>query len=148
MRLLLAGALATITVACTGSHGMSSLSAPSATTPTTTSPAPTSSKTGASIEGSVTVGAVSASQSFHALAGGLSVSVVGTTIASEVDGSGQFKLNDVPSGDVEVAFSGSGVDARISVDAVGTEEHIEIAVVVSGSSVGRDEAAHRRGSNG
>src|SRR4030095_16324821 len=46
------------------------------------------------------------------------VSVAGTSIASAIDGSGSFALGGVPTGDVELLFSGSGPTSTLSVASV------------------------------
>ena len=71
---------------------------------------------------------------FRALSIGLTVSIVGTSISAVVEASGHFELNDVPEGDVELHFSGPGVDAKLPLSGVSAHEHIDIAVTVKGSA--------------
>ena len=87
------------------------------------SPSPGStSATGATIRGSV-----DGSSS-------LTVQVVGTNISSPVSTSRQFLLSGVLTGDRQLHFIGSGVDAQLPVTDVQMNETIELAVIVSGSS--------------
>src|SRR5215510_10434135 len=48
----------------------------------------------------------------------LTVSVVGTSITATVDGAGRFVLQNVPSGDLTLSFSGGGHDARVAISGV------------------------------
>ena len=59
------------------------------------------------------------------LAAGLSVSV---------NASGQFALNGVPAGDIQLQFTGPGSDARLPIAGVTSREDIRITVRVSGGS--------------
>jgi hypothetical protein len=65
---------------------------------------------------------------------GLVVTVVGTSISSGVDAAGRFTLTGVPSGDIQVQFSGP-VSATITISNVQTSEKITLVIAVSGSSV-------------
>ncbi len=91
---------------------------------------------GATINGSVT-GALTTPSTlgFATLTGsGLTVTVVGTSLTAVVDGAGSFVLNNVPVGDVQLRFSGSGTDAVITVTGVSTGEDIRITVTLSGGN--------------
>jgi hypothetical protein len=65
---------------------------------------------------------------------GLTVTVVGTDITVAVSGSGKFVLTGVPGGNIQLRFSGQGVDATIAINGV-TSEHIQIVVTLNGSTV-------------
>lgn len=66
--------------------------------------------------------------------GGVNVSVVGTSISATADGSGRFTLQNVPSGDQQLEFSGAGANARLPLDDITERERIDLTVEVSGSS--------------
>jgi hypothetical protein len=79
----------------------------------------------------------------------VTVTVVGTTISTTVDRSGRFELTNVPTGDVQLNFKGTGLDATLTVKGVQTGDLIEIAVRLTDSSI-RIEAERRqpRGNGG
>ena len=64
----------------------------------------------------------------------LRVSIVGTNITTDVDGSGQFTLTGVPPGDVTLEFRGSGVSARLTLAGVTASQEIRIEVRLNGNS--------------
>ena len=64
----------------------------------------------------------------------LTVTVVGTGVSTTVNGGGQFTLTGVPSGTVQLRFSGSGVDATVTISGVSASDQIEITVAVNGGS--------------
>ena len=65
---------------------------------------------------------------------GLTVTVVGTNLSAPVENAGQFRLAGVPSGNVELLFKASAVNATARLSNVGQEEMIEIQVNLSGST--------------
>lgn len=67
----------------------------------------------------------------------VTVTVVGTSISATLNGSGQFVLNGVPSGYIQLQFIGPGVDARITINGV-VSEHIQIVVTLNGSNASID----------
>jgi hypothetical protein len=78
---------------------------------------------------------------------GLTVTITGTGISATVEPGGTFVLNRVPTGNVELRFTGAGVDDRDTIADVAEEEQIHIVVNVSGSRVivnvtGREKPAH------
>ena len=103
---------------------------------------PGGSQAGATIVGRVNTGSGLA-QTTKGSAGGLVVTVGGTSISSSVDGLGQFTLTGVPAGPVELRFSGPGINATVVITVTG-EEQLQLAITVSGSSASV-EAQHRRG---
>ena len=64
----------------------------------------------------------------------LSVTIVGTDIATEVNGIGQFELTGVPPGDVQLRFSGNGVSGTITLTGVAAGDRIHIVVTLSGNA--------------
>jgi hypothetical protein len=106
-----------------------------------TAPGPSGS-TGASITGSVLSGASSAmtAGSTGQSIPGLTVTVSGTSIASGLDATGRFHLTGVPSGDIQLQFSGPA-SGTIPVSGVKPTESITLVVSVSSSSVTLESAA-------
>jgi uncharacterized protein DUF5666 len=107
----------------------------------------------ASISGTVVSGASSASPQSTgnplavAMGSGLVVSIVGTAMSVAVDSTGHFTLTNVPSGDLTLAFVGSGINARVTISGVGDRDQIRITVNVHGSSAELDENEHQRAGN-
>jgi Domain of unknown function (DUF5666) len=62
------------------------------------------------------------------------VSIVGTSTGSAIDGTGRFELRSVSSGDVQLQFSGTGIDARVMIAGVNSGEQIRIVVTITGST--------------
>jgi hypothetical protein len=123
---------------CGTSNGPTAPSAPSA------NEAPQAAGGTAFITGSVIVAALSPSASARprAVAAPLVVSIVGTDLSAPVDGSNRFLLQGVPSGDRELRFSGTGVDARLPIANVQDAEAIQLTVRVNGSTA-TVESEHR-----
>lgn len=63
---------------------------------------------------------------------GFTVTVAGTNITTTLNDSGKFVLEGVPMGNVQLRFTGEGVDARIDIGGV-KPEHIQIVVTLNGS---------------
>ncbi len=96
----------------------------------------TNTGSGATINGSIS-GAIptTATLGFAGLDGpGLTVTIVGTNLSAVVDASGNFTINNVPDGDVQLRFSGTGTDATLTVSGVITGEEIRLTVTISGGS--------------
>jgi hypothetical protein len=96
---------------------------------------------GATINGSMTGAALSALSlsgtggNFASLTGpGIMVTVVGTTITAPVNPNGTFTLTNVPPGDIQLHFTGTGTDALLTVTGVNGGDELRIAVEVSGST--------------
>ncbi len=108
--------------------------APTAAVP---APAPTPAPTpvgGATVTGSVSVAsgptglrALSVSSSSYTIV----VSVPGTSLSTTVDGVGRFKLTGVPSGTVELKFSGNGMQGSIVLTGVTDADQVDVAVTLS-----------------
>ncbi len=76
----------------------------------------------ATIDGTVTSGAAN-----------LRVSVAGSSLSSPIDAKGSFVFVGVPPGATALHFSGTGVDATLSLGGLADGEHRHLAVSVSGS---------------
>jgi hypothetical protein len=61
----------------------------------------------------------------------MAVGVSGTALSTGVDASGRFRLGGVPAGNVELAFSGTGAPATISLANVVDNEVIELQVALA-----------------
>jgi hypothetical protein len=93
----------------------------------------------ATINGSITGAALSALSlsggSFASLVGpGITVTVVGTSITAPVNPNGTFVLTNVPPGDIQLRFTGTGTDALLTVTGVNGGDELRITVEVSGST--------------
>ena len=103
----------------------------SSTSPTSPSPA----TGGATIQGTVQTGATASSAELSAFstAGGIKVSVVGTSLSTTTDGSGRFVLQGVAGGSATLRFQGQGVDGTIELSGLVEGQTLTITVRVSGS---------------
>ena len=72
----------------------------------------------------------------------VTVTVVGTNISTVIDGSGKFRLDNVPAGDVMLRFTATGLDATLTLFGVEAGDRIDLKVRVTDSSV-RIEAESR-----
>ena len=77
----------------------------------------------------------------HAIPG-LVVTVTGTSISSGLDAAGRFMLTGVPSGDLQLQFSGPA-SGTIPVNGVKPTETITLVVTVTSSTVELESAARR-----
>ena len=103
----------------------------SATSPT--APSPTSA--GATIQGTVQTGtaASSAELSAFSTAGGIKVTVVGTSLSTSTDPAGRFVLAGVAGGSATLRFQGQGVDGTIDVSGLVEGQTLTITVQLAGS---------------
>lgn len=105
------------------------------------------SSTGAAISGTVnglSLSTLSSSDVATTLASlPVIVTVVGTSISTTVDRSGRFQLSNVPTGDVQLNFKGTGLDATLTVKGVQTGDQIDITVRLTDNSI-RLEADRRQ----
>lgn len=125
--------LAVSATACNKADSKSPLS-PS----TTTSASPSGGGSGsASIAGTVVGGTSGAS--VQPMGSGLEVTIVGTSMSATVGSSGRFAFQNVPSGDVALQFTGSGVNARIMIRSVADREQIRLTINVNGNSATLDD---------
>lgn len=129
-------ALLLIAASACGGRGSTSPAAPS----------PVAAPSGATIIGTVqSGGSAMLAATTGSAAAGLTVTVVGTSISTTVSGTGQFTLTGVPSGSMQLRFSGPGVDATITISVQG-EETITITIAVNGSRAEvRDEGHENHG---
>jgi len=130
------------TLACGGNHQSSSPTTPSAASSSAPSP---SAVLGATINGTVTTTA-SRTSAWAQSTANLSVSVSGTATSAAVDGSGHFLLQNVPSGRVDLHFTGIGVDAHLTLTDVAERSSITIVVLVNGTTAQLDNG-NRQGPN-
>ena len=56
----------------------------------------------------------------------LTVTIVGTKISTDIDVNGQFTLTGVPPGNVQLRFTGSGVDATIVLSGIAAGDRVTI----------------------
>ena len=73
------------------------------------------------------------------------MTVNGTSLGTTVDGNGRFTLNNVPGGNVQLHFSGSGVDATITLSGISDRDQIDIEVSVNGTDAHVDHEQRRSG---
>jgi hypothetical protein len=97
--------------------------------PTTPSAGPTASS---GVTQTTVAGLVNATAA--ATPSGLSVTVVGTDLSAAVDSSGYFQIEGIPSGDVQLSFSGGTASATAQLSNVRQNEFIELQVELSGST--------------
>jgi len=128
---------AVLTLAC-GSDKSPSPASPSTTAAAAPAPPTAGAVSGATISG-VVIGAAGITSANRILsAAGMTVTVSGSSASSPVDALGQFVLRGVPSGHVDLHFSGGGNDAHLGLDDVADHEDIHLTVHVSGSTADID----------
>jgi hypothetical protein len=103
----------------------------SPTTPSTTGATGTT----AVISGNVRAGSPLLAASTGSAIPGLVVTVVGTTISSGVDAADHFTLVGVPPGDIELRFSGAGIDSSVRLSQVLASQTVSLVVNVAGTAV-------------
>jgi hypothetical protein len=127
--------LAVLTVAC----GKSSNPA----APTDPSSSPTS---GAVIQGTV-LGTSASARAVDTTGGSMTVSVVGTSISTSVTLTGQFTLNGVPAGDVQLKFHGASGDAILQISQLAQGETITITITIQGPTATAETETRQSGSS-
>ncbi len=141
----LALAAGLFTAACSGATSVSP-TAPGATGPTS------GAATGAVITGRVTgmsgassslVTAPISLRSASTDANAIVVTVLGTNLSTIVGAAGDFTLSGVPSGSVQLQFTGRGTSATVTISGVQVTDRIDIAVALTGS-VAKVESDNRR----
>jgi len=93
---------------------------------TPTSPS-TSGGSGATIAGTVSGAAATAPA-------GMTVAVVGTNLAATVEASGNFQVDSVPTGNVQLQFRNGSTTATAQISNVANDEFVQIQVQLNGSS--------------
>jgi len=126
---------ATLAAAC---GGKGNPSAPSEGTGGSGAPAPGPNATiTGSVQGSAAVSSQLSASNGHALTG-VTVTVVGTSLATNVDAAGRFTLVNVPPGEVRLQLTGGGTNAALTLGAVQASQIVDVVVMVSGSSASID----------
>jgi hypothetical protein len=96
--------------------------------------------------------AFSAGRSAATASSAITVSVAGTNISATLDGGGNFVLNGVPAGDVQLTFSDGSWTAPLSVSQVRSQQLIQLLIAISGGTLnvvseqrseGKVELCHR-----
>jgi hypothetical protein len=77
--------------------------------------------------------------------GAVTVSIVGTGISTTADNQGVFTLNNVPTGTLQLNFTGPGANAMVTLAGVGPGDRVQIAVTVNGNSAHVDSEHHNNG---
>ena len=112
---------------------------------------------GATIAGTVSGGGgaiatFSAGRGAATASSALTVSVAGTSISATVDGGGNFVLNGVPAGDIQLMFSDGSWTATLFLSQVGSHQLIQLLIAISGGTInvvseqrseGKVELCHR-----
>jgi hypothetical protein len=65
---------------------------------------------------------------------GLTVTIVGTSVTATVDGAGRFTLEATNAGDLQLRFTGPGIDATIALADVRPSESISLVIAIAGST--------------
>ena len=94
---------------------------------------------GATISGAVVGPAGSTGGSSQtAPSSGLTVSVVGTGPRATVDSTDNFTLTNVPAGNVDLQFSGQGMNAQVPLGTIAASEKVSVTVMRNGASMTLD----------
>ncbi len=101
---------------------------------------------GAAISG--TVVGTSTANAYRVASVGLTVSVMGSSVSAAVDSKGEFTLQGVPPGTVQLRFTGPGVDATVTISGVAEHDSIHITVRVSGNSAEIEDDKHENADHG
>lgn len=103
---------------------------------------------GATVRGVVETGAASATAAGGvralAAASGVRVSVIGSTLATTTDGSGQFEIRGVPAGRAQLRFEAPGIDARLEIEGLGQGQSLNVNVHLSSAGAFLAEAEDHR----
>ena len=102
---------------------------------------------GATIAGSV-LGGGSSSTTSSSTGGGITVTVVGTNVMSTVDNNGHFTLTGVPGGgDVQLHFSGNGVNGTVTISSVQSTDNFTITVTLNNTSATLNSDSRQNNNN-
>ena len=100
------------------------------------------------INGQAAAGLASTGAGLAALSpAGLTVEVVGTAIAAPVKPNGSFVLTDVPPGDIQLHFTGTGTDAMLTVSGVNGGDELRMKVDVNGTTALLQEISRKDKTN-
>jgi hypothetical protein len=100
------------------------------------------------INGQAAAGLASTGPSLAALSpSGLTVEVVGTAITAPVKPNGSFVLTDVPPGDIQLHFTGTGTDAMLTVSGVNGGDELRMKVDVNGTTAVLQELSRKDKTN-
>lgn len=115
--------------------------------PSATPAAPTTVTGGATVSGTVAVSSSSAGltagNNFRGLLDttySIVVSVEGTSLSTVADGAGRFKLTGVPSGTVQLKFSGNGMQGSITLTGVKDADDISVSVTLTSAGASMDNS--------
>ena len=117
------------------------------TSPSAVTPGAPSATGSATINGTL-AGATSAGQFSAQAVMTITITVTGTGISATASPGGTFVLNGVPAGNVELRFTGPGVDARSNVADIAEGEQIRIVVTVQGSNAAVNVTDRKKPENG
>jgi hypothetical protein len=76
---------------------------------------------------------------------GVAVSVVGGGAGATVDATNHFTLTNVPSGNVSLKFSGTGLGSQVTLGTIGAAEKVSVTITRNGSSLTLEMIHHRNG---
>ena len=91
---------------------------------------------GQAVEGSATGSAVSTATVVNpsVTVGSLKVTVEGTSISDLLDSNGNFRLVNVPSGNIKLRFTGTGVDAQLALQGIAQQQQLNLKVQVQAAA--------------
>jgi len=115
----------------------------SPTEPSTTGTTPgTPTGPSATITGAVqgATGSALTSASSGAAITGVTITVLGTTISTSVDGAGRFTLASVPTGNVQLQLTGGGANATVTLASVEPSQIVDVVLAVAGSTASIESA--------
>jgi hypothetical protein len=76
---------------------------------------------------------------------GLTVSIVGTSVTATVDGAGRFTLTAPNGGDLQLRFTGTGIEAVITLSDVRPSQLISLVVTITGSTASLETVSRTGG---
>ena len=121
--------------ACGGSSAPTSPSTAGTTPGTPTGPSATITGAVQGASGNALTGA-----SNGAAITGVTISVVGTSLKTSVDGAGRFTLANVPTGNVQLQLTGGGADATVTLGSVEPSQTVDVVLAVAGSTASVESA--------
>jgi len=73
---------------------------------------------------------------------GVTVTIVGSSVSTVADSQGQFTLTNVPPGTVQLNFSNGTSSATVTISGIGPDDHVQVAVTLSGGAARVDSEHH------